>query len=416
MSSWEKPIIRKERLQQRRKTPSFSSSLLEAIYQSIDEEKRGEENHVPNKRNNDVEAEQEITSLRRAILIEKWMESYKYTQSSRHFSSDSSSSTDSSMFSSSETESATRSTSKSSLFHTLPKPTRQVREILVRSENVVTLSAETAPKCEGGRFMRTKTRALKIYGDLKKVKQPISPGGKIANFLNSIFNSRNMKKNHHHNHQQGMEDWSSVRKSRSVNDLSSTVTCSLASRSSCLNKSTPSSTRGKSKRSVRFCPVSVIVDEDYQPCSHKSSSNNNNNRPSAIAQVESGEGSMYTDLTPTFKKAERLFPEDPRLTICGHKSIFKNEEPRIWHVPKVGSFRNFEGKHINKNQYRGFYESENEEEEEEEDDSRSCASSDLFELENIGMISHVHATRNELPVYGTTSLKMNQAIARGLVM
>ncbi|OIT29585.1 PREDICTED: protein BIG GRAIN 1-like A [Nicotiana attenuata] len=412
MSSWEKPVIRKERLQQRRKTPSFSSSLLEAIYQSIDESKE-EENHVPNKRNNTVPAEEEITSLRRAILIEKWMESYKYTQSSRHFSSDSSSSTDSSMFSSSETESATRSTSKSLLFQTLPKPTRQVREILVRSENVVTLSAETTPKCEGGRFMRTKTRALKIYGDLKKVKQPISPGGKIANFLNSIFNSRNMKKNH----QQGMEDWSSVRKSRSVNDLSSTVTCSLPTSSSCLNKSTPSSTRGKSKRSVRFCPVTVIVDEDCQPCGHKSSSNNNNNNniPSAIPQVGSGVGGMYAHLTPTFKKAERLFPEDPRLRICGHKSIYKNEEPRIWHVPKVGSFRNFEGKHINKNQYRGFYESEDEEEE-EEDDSRSCASSDLFELENIGMISHVHATRNELPVYGTTSLKMNQAIARGLVM
>ncbi|KAJ8526531.1 hypothetical protein K7X08_029008 [Anisodus acutangulus] len=355
MSSWEKPIIRP---QQRRKTPSFSSSLLEAIYHSIDESKE-EENHVPNKRNNAVEAEEEIVCLRRAILIEKWMESYKYTQSSGHFSSDSGSSTDSSMFSSSETESASRSTPKSSVFHTLPKPTRQVHEILVpaRSEKV-TFSAETTPKC-GGRFMRTKSRALKIYGDLKKVKQPISPGGKIANFLNSIFNSRNMKKNHHH---QGMDDWSSVRKSRSVND-SSTVTCSLTTRSSCLNK-TPSSRGNKSKRSVRFCPVSVIVDEDCQP--------------------------------------------------CGHKSIYKNEEPRIWQVPKAGNLRNIEGKHINKHQYRGFYQSEDEEE--EEDDGRSCASSDLFELENIGMIGHVHATRDGLPVYGTTSFKMNQAIARGLVM
>lgn len=351
MYSWEKPIIRP---QQRRKTPSFSSSLLEAIYHSIDEskeedeEKRQEEKHVPNKRNND---EEEIVSLRRAILIEKWMESYKYTQSSGHFSSDSSSSTDSSMFSSSETD---QSASKSSLLHTLPKPTRQVPG---RSQKVVTFSAETTPKCEGGRFMRTKSRALKIYGDLKKVKQPISPGGKIANFLNSIFNSRNMKKNNH----EGMEDWSSVRKSRSVND-STTVTCSLATRSSCLNK-TPSLRGNKLKRSVRFCPVSVIVDEDCQP--------------------------------------------------CGHKSIYKNEEPRI---PKAGgSFRKFEGKHINKQQYRGFYQREDEEEE-EEDDGRSCASSDLFELENIGTIGHVHATRDGLPVYGTTSFKMNQAIARGLVM
>lgn len=292
-----KPIIRP---QQRRKTPSFSSSLLEAIYHSIDESKEEEkEKHVPNKRSSD---EEEIVSLRRAILIEKWMESYKYTQSA-----DSTSSTDSSMFSSLETESASR------LVHTLPKVPAKV-------------VAETAPKCEGGRFMRTKSRALKIYGDLKKVKQPISPGGKIANFLNSIFN---MKKNHH----DGMEDWSSVRKSRSVSDSSS-----LPTRSSCLNK-TPSSRGNKSKRSVRFCPVSVIVDEDCQP--------------------------------------------------CGHKSIYKNEEPRM---PKSV-------------QYRGFYQDE-----EEEDDGRSCASSDLFELDNIGMV------RDGLPVYGTTSFKMNQAIARGLVM
>ncbi|KAL3332392.1 hypothetical protein AABB24_032793, partial [Solanum stoloniferum] len=301
MSSWEKPIIRPH---QRRKTPSFSSSLLEAIYHSIDESKE-EDKHVPNKKKNDQE---EIASLRRAILIEKWMESYKYTQSSGHFSSDSSSSTESSMFSSSETESRS--------INTLPRPTTQVR----RSEKVVTFSTETTtPKCEGGgRFMRTKSRALKM------VKQPISPGGKIANFLNSIFNSRNMKKNHH-------EDW---RKSRSVNDSTT---------SSCLNK-TPSSTSrsNKSKRSVRFCPVTVIVDEDCQP--------------------------------------------------CGHKSIYKNEEP--------------------KHQYRGFYKDEDE----DEDDGRSCASSDLFELENIGMIGHVHATRDGLPVYGTTSFKMNQAIARGLVM
>lgn len=309
MSSWEKPIIR---VQQRRKTPSFSSSLLESIYHSIDESKEEEEKHqqVPNRKSNNKE--EEIVSLRRAILIEKWMESYKYSQSSGHFSSDSSSSAESSMFSSSETESRS--------INTLPKTTTQVR----RPDRVVTFSTETkTPKCEGGgRFMRTKSRALKM------VKQPISPGGKIANFLNSIFNSKNIKKNH-------QEDWSSVRKSRSVNDSTTMTT------SSCLNK-TPSSTSisNKSKRSVRFCPVTVIVDEDSQP--------------------------------------------------CGHKSIYRNEEP--------------------KHQYRGFYQDE------DEDDGRSCASSDLFELENIGMIGHVHANRDGLPVYGTTSFKMNQAIARGLLM
>lgn len=47
-----------------------------------------------------------------------------------------------------------------------------------------------------------------------------------------------------------------MRKSRSMKD---TKTCSLASRS-CLSKN-PSSGGSKSKRSVRFCPVNVILDE-----------------------------------------------------------------------------------------------------------------------------------------------------------
>jgi hypothetical protein len=50
------------------------------------------------------------------------------------------------------------------------------------------------PRCEGGGFSKTKLRALKIYGELKKVKQPISPGGRIASFLNSIFNSASAAK------------------------------------------------------------------------------------------------------------------------------------------------------------------------------------------------------------------------------
>ncbi|KAL3633241.1 hypothetical protein CASFOL_022768 [Castilleja foliolosa] len=45
------------------------------------------------------------------------------------------------------------------------------------------------PKNEDG-FLKTKSRALKIYADLKKVKQPISPGGKLAGFLNTLFSGK----------------------------------------------------------------------------------------------------------------------------------------------------------------------------------------------------------------------------------
>ncbi|XP_016438508.2 protein BIG GRAIN 1-like A [Nicotiana tabacum] len=295
MSFCDNPTKTNERPQHRRKTPSFSSSLLEAIYLSIDEpkevaeEQRQEENSFPYKRNNDIEeAEEEIVNLRRAIMIEKWLKNYnKYIQSSLHINSEPT------KFSSSETVST--------------------------------------PKCEGRFIMRTKLRALKIYAELKKVKQPISPGGKIANFLNSIFNSRNMKKNHQ--------------------DLT-------MSKSSCLNK--PPTSRGtKSNRCVSFCPVSIIINEN----------------------------------------------DESRFKL--RSKFLKNS---------INGYRNIEEKHFNEYQFRGFRNAKSDFDAEEcEEDGRSCASSDLFELDNIGIFG-VHATRDDLPVYGTTSLKMNQLITKGLVM
>ncbi|KAI5674304.1 hypothetical protein M9H77_14668 [Catharanthus roseus] len=362
--------------QQRRKTPSFSSSLLDAIYHSIDESSsQGKEEHRK-RNNNTLEVEEEIANIRRAIMVEKWMENYPSSTTtttttttttscrggSRRVNSDSSSSTDSSFFSSSETEKST--TPKSSIFN----PQKPVQKHV--SDN---------SKHEGNSFMRTKSRALKIYGDLKKVKQPISPGGKIANFLNSIFNSRNLKKLHHHHHNhhhQGIvEDWgNSVRKSRSVKD--STTSCSSLTSRSCLNRpQNPSSSRtNKSNRSVRFCPVGVIVDEDSQPCGHKS---------------------IYDD------------HNDPTLTpmpkISSHY-IKKN----------IDSFR-YEEKYPKKQNYRGYYRRYSQDKDGDDDDDDSCTSSDLFELENIGIVGS-GTNREELPVYGTTNLKINQAIAKGLLV
>lgn len=313
---------------QRRKMPSFSSSLLDEIYHSIDQptDHQPPLHPVPQRRNAAAQVEEEIESLRRAIMVEKWMENYSATAKARHLPSNSASSTDSSIFTSSETESsASRPT---------PKP-----------------PAQKAAKIEG-RFTRTKSRALKIYGDLKKVKEPISPGGRIASFLNSIFSPKKS---------QNVEEWGSVRKSRSMKDA---TTCSLASRS-CLSKN-PNSSRGnnKSKRSVRFCPVSVIVDEHSQPCGHK--------------RIYGG---------------DEQSPINAAMPQVGSQFIKKN----------IDSFRLYEGKNARKHEFRRFYENEG------DFDDKSCASSDLFELENIG------AYHEELPVYGTTDLKMNRAIASGLI-
>ncbi|KAI3498920.1 hypothetical protein L1887_34706 [Cichorium endivia] len=129
---------------------------------------------------NDRDVEQQITDLRRACLVEKWMDkdndvcekvvvrrraaaylqmsSLKNGCDSLYFNS-SSSSSDSSYgggFYSSEAGSINGVSSRS-------KPICTYTNRKLKNE---------------GKFMRTKSRAMKICGDLKKVKQPISPGGR----------------------------------------------------------------------------------------------------------------------------------------------------------------------------------------------------------------------------------------------
>lgn len=259
------------------KGPSFSSSLLDAMYRSIDE------SNGAHRRNTATKVEDDIESLRRAIIIEKWIENHS---TPRHLPSNSASSTDSSVFSSSETES--------------PKP---------------------------------KSRAHKIYGDFIKVKEPISPGAKISNFFNSIFSPRNFKST---TRQCVDHEWSSIRKSRSMKDV--TTTCSTASSRSCLTKNA-SSRASKSKRSVRFCAVETA-------CNHE-------------------------------------FAKPP----VGSQFIKKN----------IDSFRVLEGKNnVRKYELRDCYTYHSE----RDLDDMSCASSDLFELENIARLEE----EEELPVYETTTI------------
>ncbi|KAL5572405.1 hypothetical protein UlMin_022002 [Ulmus minor] len=366
---------KEETFPRRRRTPSFSSTLLDSIYRSIDESK-AEEDENPGfvKASSGKKDEKARTDLRRAIMIESWVE--KQSVQSSTLSNSASSSSESSSgaaWSSSETESSYRQRSKPK---PKPKPVRTGvspgynAERCNQFEQKKILEKQQKPKNENGGFSKTKLRALKIYGELKKVKQPISPGGRIASFLNSIFNSGNEKKAKMCNNG-AVEDVSSEHVSKSACSSASTFS------RSCLSKH--SSTRSKhsngAKRTVRFYPVSVILGEDSQPCGHKC-----------------------------------LYEEDPSLMpLSTIRNLVINsslkEDPKKL-VRKVNG-----GASEARDFLRGFCDNVEADDEDEEDDGESYSSSDLFELDHLVGIGRY---REELPVYETTSLKTNKAIANGM--
>ncbi|GFY95127.1 hypothetical protein Acr_10g0005120 [Actinidia rufa] len=219
-------------------------------------------------------------------------------------------------------------------------------------------------------LMKTKLRALKIYNNLKKIKEPISPGGRLTSFINSLFANGNAKK---------------TEKNSSSKSTHASSTCSSASSysRSCLSKSSMSSKEKSNngmKRTVRFHPVSVIVDEDCRPCGHKS--------------IYRDDTSMFRsntkgDLNLALLEKTRNIEEAARDILKGYA---KNDKV-------IRS----------KNAYK-------DEEEEDDDGLGSDSSSDLFELDHLTFICN-NKTRycKELPVYETTHLDTNRAIANGLI-
>ncbi|XP_017982232.1 PREDICTED: protein BIG GRAIN 1-like C [Theobroma cacao] len=386
--------VRETAVPQRRKTPSFSSSLLDAIYRSIDESANGDEatlchyretktTLVKKQNNAPSEEERRVSSLRRAIMIEDWVEKQSGYGSAVHFNSTSSSSDSSSggIFSSSEAESSYKEKSRRST-PAKPEKSKQFEQRNFDNNN----NNQQRAKREGGGFSKTKLKALKIYGELKKVKQPISPGGRITNFLNSIFNA-NAKK----------VKMCSVGVSDDVSfDRKSKTTCSSASSfsRSCLSK-TPSARGNKysngKKRSVRFCPVSVIVDEDCRPCGHKC---------------------IYEDdpsLMPTSTVQKNVKSSSRKEEL---KNFVKEKESGVSNKAR-DYLRSYQRRGTGKLDLRGFVDDYEDDDEEEEDDALSYSSSDLFELDHLIGIGRY---REELPVYETTSLKTKQAIANGFIL
>ncbi|CAH9128159.1 unnamed protein product [Cuscuta epithymum] len=366
--------------------PSFSSTLLDSIYRSIDGEVEdpqeleifGDTMRKKQSSNSSVfkgsgcrnggfpgaEAERR--------RIDRWTEEHVFARRNSEaevdrklgmWNSSSSGSSDSSsgVFSSSELESVCNvpsgGTSCYGLNRSKPKPIRTGKEI----------SSSSSSTSHDHQAKTKKSRAPKIYGDLKKVKQPLSPGGRLASFLNSLFTAKKAKVS-----SAGSDE---DRKPKSGN----ASTCSTASSfsRSCLSKSTttPSSAaRTAEKRSVRFFPVSVIVDADNRPCGHKN-----------------------LDLPVKEEKSRRV-----EVTARDLLRNYQKKVEREFGLKRISGAGNNAVKNL-----KVF--------EDDGDDADSYASSDLFELDNLSAIG-MERYGQELPVYETTNLGTNRAIAKGLIL
>ncbi|KAG6428861.1 hypothetical protein SASPL_106900 [Salvia splendens] len=369
---------------------SFSSSLLDAIYRSIDQ---GDEEMViygegmrkkscegANVRSGVFRSDEEMANFQRACMIEKWMEKkvsekavgrrnsvadFQVKKPRKDRVSSSWSSSDSSaaagFFSSSEAESFPVQR---------PKPIRTGFEKEEIGGN--RSGSEQKSKIEGG-FSKTKLRALKIYGDLKKVKQPISPGGKLAGFLNSLFAGGNMKKS---------KIGGDVSPSLKSTNASTCSSASSFSRS-CLSK-TPSSKGDHSagaKRSVRFSPVSVIVDDDRR---HKSLQSEINNKSSSNRDVSTKNHNNMNNIRSVINEE-----------LIAH---VMDQNRRVEEVAR-DLLRNYQRKNQNPHVKHEVFDRDFDEDEDE--DAASYASSDLFELDNLSAIG-MERYGEELPVYETT--------------
>ncbi|KAF9662298.1 hypothetical protein SADUNF_Sadunf18G0038500 [Salix dunnii] len=451
MHRWEKTMREERHNKHDTKNPSFSSSLLDEICRSIDD---GEPKHeqlrfcgeiMPRKLNKgasgiQIEREEGMPALQRACLIEKIMErkaSQKVINQQRRqnlteferksqldhdldqdvlFFSFTSTSSDSSSggFSSSDTESMYGGISRASSFNPPgPKPVRtsasvqsgkteralfyEQREVHLFDDYHCNSASEQTPTFEES-LIKSKSRAFKIYSNLKKMKQPISPGGKLANFLNSLFTTGNTKKS---KNSPSIGNFDEERKLQS----GQASTCSSASSfsRSCLSKNSPSTReklRNGVKRSVRFYPVSVIVDEDCRPVGHKS-------------LHEEEESSLMSVSLPR----EWKIGKSPSTKIDDELKYDVVEKSRRIEEMARDFLKDYHQNQKKKDVFKiDVGEEYNDRFEDEDDDAASCSSSDLFELDHLAVIGKDSRYSEELPVYETTHLDTNRAIANGLIV
>ncbi|RWW90208.1 hypothetical protein BHE74_00000646 [Ensete ventricosum] len=319
--------------------PSFSSTLLDAIYRSIDESDGGGATHAPTivpKRpppllrppvdRRAAAAGNERAATRRPSFVPISTSSSSEKSSYGGFSS------------SSEPDSAA----------TRLRPIRTAGPP-IRSAPPPPAAASFDRHEEDEKKKKKKTSSIR--GRLRDMKSsrppaPASPGARLAGFLGSLLSAVSGTPRRPTPTASGCDDSASTASSHSR---------------SCLVKKPSTRERAPpaegGKRSVRFYPVSVIVDEDLRP--------------------------------------------------CGHKSVYEADRPAETSSRRPSSAA-MEARRRVEELLRGM------EEEEEEEEETSASSSDLFELENLTVMGMaggaVHS--DELPVYETTHLDTNRSFSQ----
>ncbi|KAF8036101.1 hypothetical protein BT93_C1947 [Corymbia citriodora subsp. variegata] len=467
--------LRDERCAQVKHYPSFSSTLLDKIYRSIDEpDPKGEDlkfngdaamarkqsiRDVKKCGSKSGKCAEETLALHRGGFVnskvgddggakmmqvrDKFEGKQRRDRDRDHdalfFSSTSSSSdTSSGSFSSSDTESLygvvkTRSSCFAPPSLPRPKPVRtsssvnpekterglfqEQRKSRDFDHNRHNSSAEQSVYTEEG-MIKSKSRALKIYANLKKVKQPISPGGRLSNFINSLFTTTSTKKLKSTPAIGGYGEPNAERKTQSAHES----VCSSASSfsRSCLSKHSPTSRQKLQngvKRTVRFYPVSVIVDEDCRPCGHKSLYKEDHEEYDSISMpvsVPSG-WKIGVGRSPTSRKTEQA--EEVKCHAI-EKSRRVEEAAREFLRDYYQNQKKVRSDSFTARGHRESHQVGKDEGDnclDDDDDAASYSSSDLFELDHLAVIGKERYCE-ELPVYETTLVSTNRAIASGLIM
>ncbi|KAI4380286.1 hypothetical protein MLD38_006493 [Melastoma candidum] len=287
---------------------------------------------------------------------------------SAYFSSTSISSESSSGgFSSSDTDSFHGAKTKASCFAPLKLRPVKTRAVLAETEKAEHGAARAPFRGNREEGVEQKSKALKAYETLKKVKQqPVSPGGRLTSLLNSIFTSSGKKKG------RSLDDGNLGRNSKSgqASTCSSTTSFSRA----CLNNSYSSRAALRNEprdamgtRSVRFCPVNVIVGEDLP--------RGPSSRASQHSKTEGGNGSGKVRSTGRTSGEQRSCP---------------GEEWRTW-MQEIRLLKDMEGRKTGTQKGTGRAElrSHNDDNKDANDDdgAGSCSSSDLFEIDHLAVTS-----------------------------
>lgn len=380
--------------------PSFSASLLEKIYRSIDEaeanadELKFRKQSKSNARSSKVTADPQM-----------WHISPEQGKTSKNHQ-DRENSWDSNpvRFSSSDTESMFGAKRHTFTPPFLPRPKPVRTSVSDRSEKVEekqrtlsyerksrtelkqsTLSYEQRrpfddyspnpssedPQEEG--LARVKSRALKIYGNLK---QPISPGGRFVSFINSLF-TPNVKKT---KNSDSLDDINNNTERNPKSEKVSTCPSPCSFSTSCLSKTSPERPQkfpNVPQRSVRFQARSNAVIEEQKPCPIKAlygqgSSISNVMRPPVSTIVSGGRSYPHTfDVRKRHVKSRRRIE-------AAVGDLFKD------------------------------YDEDDDDVDDDDDDASSCSSSDLFELDGLTVLASDSRYSKELPVYETTRFELGR--------